>query len=233
METDKILLKEIKKGETGHGLLIEHDGFLSLDNANNKVIKEGFDPSNWHVPYPFIVNAVFQKSGIKNANGRIYPREILEREIANYQTRIRENRATGECDHPDTSTISIDRVSHNITELHWEGNTVVGKLQILVSMGFIKYGIVTCLADTVANLLLNGVKLGVSSRAIGSVEQRNGVLMVGDDLEILAWDIVSDPSTPNAWISDSYDDLRPYVESKNIVGSALNEKIDKIEKLLL
>ena len=188
---------------------------------------------NWHVPYPFIVNAVFQKADIKNANGRIYPRKTLEREIENYQTKIRERRALGELDHPESSTISLDRISHNIIELHWEGHTVVGKLELNLTRGFIKHGICSSLGDTAANLLLNGYKIGVSSRAIGSVEQKMGVLFVGDDLEILAWDIVADPSTPNAWMSDDYDSLRPYVEDKNISGTPLNEKINKLEKLLL
>ena len=233
MKHNKEELLEVKSGKTGYGLLIEHDGYISLNDNNNKIIKESYDPENWHVPYPFVVNAVFQKADIKNANGRIYPRKTLEREIENYQTKIRERRALGELDHPDQSTVSLDRISHNIIELHWEGQTVVGKLELNLTRGFIKHGICSSLGDTAANLLLNGYKIGVSSRAIGSVEQKMGTLFVGDDLEILAWDLVADPSTPNAWISDNYDSLRPYVEDKNISGTPLNEKINKLEKLLL
>lgn len=229
---DKLL--EIKKNKTGYGLLIESDGYMTLSDSNNRHLKESFDPDNWHVPYPFIVSAVFQKADTKNANGRIYPRAILEREIENYQTRINERRALGECNHPDSSTIDLGRISHNIIELHWEGKTVVGKLELNLTQGFIKQGICSSFGDTVANLLLNGYKIGVSSRAIGSVEQKLGVLMVGDDLELLAWDIVADPSTPGSWIGDSLDDLQQYVESKESKkNSLISEKIDKLEKLIL
>lgn len=233
MEKNKEELFEIKKDKTGHGLLIEHDGYISLDDSRNKLIKESFDPENWHVPYPFVVNAVFQKADTKNANGRIYPMNILKREIENYQTLIRERRALGEADHPDSSTISVRAVSHNITELHWEGKTVVGQLELNLTPGYIKYGICSSLGDTAANLLLNGYKIGVSSRAVGSVEQKLGSLVVGEDLEILAWDIVISPSTPNAWISNDYEGLQPYIESKEKSNNVLTEKIGKIEKILL
>ena len=232
MKNNREELLEIKKNKTGYGLLIEQDGYISLDYKDNKVLKESFDPENWHVPYPFVVSAVFQKADTKNANGRIYPRAILEREIENYQGRIREKRALGELNHPDSSTIDLGRISHNITELHWEGKTVVGKLELNLTRGFIKHGICSSLGDTVANLLLNGYKIGVSSRAIGSVEQKLGSLIVGDDLEILAWDVVCDPSTPNAWITDSHEGLQPYIESKAGKKANLTEKIDKLEQLL-
>lgn len=226
-------LLEIKKGKTGHGLLIESDGYMSLSDPSNRVLKESFDPDNWHVPYPFIVSAVFQKADTKNANGRIYPMNILKREIENYQTRIKERRALGECNHPSDSTIDLGRISHNIIELHWEGKTVVGKLELNLTQGFIKQGICSSLGDTVANLLLNGYKIGVSSRAIGSVEQKMGVLMVGDDLEILCWDIVADPSTPGSFIGQDISELQPYIESINKGKNTLNEKISKLEKILL
>lgn len=227
-------LLEIKKGKTGHGLLIENDGYMSLSDSSNKVLKESFDPDNWHVPYPFIVNAVFQKADTKNANGRIYPMEILKREIENYQVRIRESRAYAELNHPDSSTIDLGRISHNIIELHWENKTVVGKLELNLTPGYIKYGICSSLGDTAANLLMNGYKIGISSRAIGSVEQKMGVLMVGDDLEIIGFDLVADPSTPNAWLSDSYEEIQTYVEGKeNNKNKILSEKISKLENILL
>lgn len=230
-EKDKLF--EIKKDKTGYGLLMENDGYMTLADSKNKHLKESFDPNNWHVPYPFIVNAVFQKADTKNANGRIYPMNILKREIENYQVRIRESRAYGECNHPDQSTIDLGRISHNIIELHWEGKTVVGKIELNLTQGFIKQGICSSLGDTVANLLLNGYKIGVSSRAIGSVEQKMGVLVVGDDLEIICWDVVADPSTPSAFISSSYEELKTYIESETKTKPTLNEKIDKLEKLIL
>lgn len=225
-------LIEIKKDKTGTGLLIEHDGYIK---PNSQLIKESMD-GEWHCPFPFVVDAVFQKADVKNANGRIYPRKILEREIENYQQKIREHRALGECNHPSDSTIDLGRISHNIIELHWEGNTVVGKLELNISEGFRRSGICSTLGDTVANLLLNGYKIGVSSRAVGSVEQKLGVLMVGDDLELICWDVVSDPSTNNAWISmNGKEEMQTWIESKTKNSDSndlINEKIKNLKKIL-
>ena len=222
-------LVEIKKDKTGTGLLIEHDGYIK---ANTDLLKESAN-GEWHCPYPFIVDAVFQKADVKNANGRIYPRNILEREIERYQEKIREHRALGECNHPSDSTIDLGRISHNIIELHWEGNTVVGKLELNISEGFRRNGICSTFGDTIANLLLNGYKIGVSSRAVGSVEQKLGVLMVGDDLELICWDVVSDPSTPGAYVGQP-EELQQYVENDttNKGKSTINEKISKIKSIL-
>lgn len=226
----KTELVEIKKDNVGHGLLIEEDGFVSLPK---NAIKEDIGNGEWNVPYPFVVDAVFQKFGIKNANGRIYPENVLKRQVELYQEKINEHRAIGECNHPESSTIDLGRVSHNITELHWEGHTLVGKMELNVSMGFVKHGICSTLGDTVANLLLNGYKIGVSSRGVGSVEQKLGQYIVGDDFELICWDVVSDPSTPNAWIG-SKEELQQYVESSEKNGNVIHEDKthDKVSKAL-
>ena len=103
-------LVEIKKGGSGYGLLIENDGYMKLDEKERKsMLKEGLDGGmEWNVPNPFIVDAVFQKYGIKNANGRIYPENILKREVEKYQKRIEEHRAFGECYPPDTLILTAD-----------------------------------------------------------------------------------------------------------------------------
>lgn len=137
---------------------------------------------------------------------------------------------TSNCNHPSESTIDLSRISHNIVELHWEGATLVGKMELNTTEGFRKYGIVSSRGDEVANLLLNGYKIGVSSRGVGSVEQRLGQNIVGDDFELICWDVVSDPSTPGAWIGDS-GELQQYVESK-VSRPSLNEKIEKIKNIL-
>lgn len=226
-------LEVIKEGKTGHGILIENDGFVTLDR---KQLTESFENGEWHVPNPFIVDAVFQKFGIKNANGRIYPEGILKREVEKYQQKINERRAYGEANHPSDSTINLSRVSHNIVELHWENATLVGKLELNTSEGFRRNGIVTTCGDEMANLLLNGYKIGVSSRGVGSVEQKFGQYIVGDDFELICWDIVSDPSTNNAYISmNGPEGLRPWVESvsKNTdKNTIINEKINKIKNIL-
>ena len=230
---EKKKLVEIKRGEEGHGLLIEHDGYISIDCGNNKQLFESFRNLNensekpFHCPNPFIVDAVFQKFGIENANGRIYPEAILKREVEKYQIKIRERRAIGECNHPSESVIDLSRVAINIIELHWEGHTLVGKMEILVSEGFRRNGIISCQGDQVAHLLLSGIKIGVSSRGLGTVTNKMGVLYVGEDFEIVCWDVVSDPSTPNAWVSDSYENLKQYVETKEYKNK--NQLLEKLE----
>lgn len=227
---EKNELNIIKEGKTGHGILIENDGFMFL---KDKTLKESIEDGRWDVPYPFVVDAVFQKFGVKNANGRIYPEEVLKKQVEVYQQKIDERRALGELNHPAESTIDLDRIAINIIELHWEGRTLVGKLEINTSYGFRKHGIISTRGDQMANLLINGYKIGVSSRGVGSVEQKLGQYIVGDDFELICWDVVSDPSTPGAYVG-SKEELMQYLESdENKVGKpAINEKISRIKSVL-
>lgn len=230
MKRDNLI--EIKKGEEGTGLLIEHDGYISAECGNNKQLFEAINANSdedFHCPRHFIVSAVFQKFGIENANGRIYPENVLKREVEKYMQKISETRAIGELNHPSESVIDLGRVAMNIIELHWEGRTLVGKLEIITSYGFRKYGIISCQGDQTANLLLNGIKIGVSSRGLGTVTQKMGALYVGDDYEIVCWDVVSDPSTPNAWITPEDNIPQMYIEGKEEKEdkNVLFEKLDK------
>ena len=139
---------------------------------------------------------------------------------------------TGNCNHPAETTIDLSRISHCITEMHWEGSTLVGKLELNTTRGFMDYGVVSSCGDEVANLIMNGYKVGISSRGVGDVENKMGITYV-TDYELICWDIVSDPSTPGAWISDDYEELKPYVENKIVEKSKLvNDKIDKILDIL-
>lgn len=212
-------LKEIKSGKTGFGLLVENDGYVSMHESNNDKLYESHKlneamDGEFHCPYPFIVNAVFQKYGVKNANGRIYPEEVLKKEVEKYQQAITERRAYGELNHPDSTAIDVGRICLNITELHWEGKTLVGQMEIPISEAFRRTGAITCLADQAAHFLLCGLKLGVSSRGIGNVEQKYGTTIV-TEYELICWDLVSQPSTPGAWIGSDLEELRPYMESEN------------------
>ena len=231
---NKSELFEIKKGKVRTGLLIENDGYISMSDEKNRQLKESINSvDGWHCPYPFVVHAVFQKYGIKNANGRIYPESVLKKQVELYQQRIKDKRALGECNHPAESTVDLGRISHNITELHWEGRTLVGQMELNITKGFVEQGICSSLGDTVANLLLNGYKIGVSSRGVGSVEQKLGQYIVGDDFELICWDIVADPSTKNSFIGFSEEELQPYLESKNYNNKTnISEKIDKIKSIL-
>lgn len=231
-------LTEIKKGQEGTGLLIEHDGYVSPECGDNKKLFEDIrsgEGGGWHCPERFIVSAVFQKYGIENANGRIYPEHILKREVEKYQKMIQDRNAIGELNHPSESVIDLSRVAINIIELHWEGHTLVGKLEILISEGFRRYGIISCQGDQAANLILSGIKIGVSSRGLGTVTNKMGVLYVAEDFELVCWDVVSSPSTPNAWITPEDQIPQQYLESKEVndKNKQLFEKIDNFNEWLL
>ena len=137
------------------------------------------------------------------------------------------------CNHPAESTIDLGRISHNIIECHWEGNTLVGKIEFNLTEGFRKYGICSSLGDTCANLILNGYKIGVSSRGVGSVKTVLGKTIVCDDFELLCWDIVATPSTPGSYIGHK-ENLQQYVESDESKKgkSKLNEKIERLKSIL-
>ena len=227
-------IRLIKAGQAGFGLLIEQDsGYISPNDSRNKeFISEvkRLDNGKAIISDPLIVYVVLQKWGVKNRNGRIYPKNILEREVNKYQELIREKRAIGECDHPESSIISVDRVSHNITETWWEGKTLMGKMEILMSPGFINLGVVSTKGDEVANLLRNNIMIGVSSRGIGSLKEVAGDQIVQEDFEIICWDIVTSPSTPGSWMFNEKLEAKPFVES---VEKKNNLHTDNLNKFLL
>jgi hypothetical protein len=139
-----------------------------------------------------IIEGVFMQADSKNRNGRVYPKEILERAVNKYVTeQVNSGRAVGELNHPEGPTINLDKVSHKITELKFEGSNVVGKASILK----------TPMGQIVEGLLEGGVKLGVSSRGMGSLVSKNGVQYVGNDFMLATVDIVQDPSAPSAFVN--------------------------------
>jgi hypothetical protein len=228
--------KVLKRGETGWGGLIEQDaGYINPDEPRNQAfineIKKLDTGSKLAIVEPLIVYVVLQKYDVLNRNGRIYPESILKKQNQIYQEAIRERRAVGELDHPESSIIAGDRISHNIVETWWEGKTLMGKMEILMTPGFINLGIVSTKGDEVANLLRNRIKIGVSSRGVGSLKEgKNGEQIVQDDFEIICWDVVTAPSTPDAWIFKNHEEARPYVENteikKPLMTESLNDKLD-------
>lgn len=232
-------IKVLKRGQTGFGYLIEHDaGYISPDEPRNQAfineIKK-LESGKLVIAEPLIVYVILQKYGVLNRNGRIYPEAILKRQNEIYQKAIRERSAVGELDHPESSIIAGDRISHNIIETWWEGQTLMGKMEILMTPGFINYGIVSTKGDEVANLLRNRIKIGVSSRGVGSLKEgKNGEQIVQDDFEIICWDVVTAPSTPDAWIFKNVEEAKPYVENVNPKKTITEEKLsDKLNKFLL
>jgi hypothetical protein len=232
---NKEQLVEIKRGQTGYGLLIEHDGhIIGKPDVINQIKEDIAAHHQFVIPDDFVVSAVFQKYGIKNANGRIYPEEILKREVQKYlETRVAMHNAVGALDHPASSSLSGHDVSHNILDLRWEGHTLVGEMKLHLSPGYKRYGICSTSGDLAANMILDGILIGVSSRGVGSVEQKFGISMVGDDFELVGWDIVLEPSTPSAWIKQNSEELEPFIETDlTKKGNVLSEKIEKIGKIL-
>lgn len=138
------------------------------------------------------IEGVFMQSEAKNRNGRIYPKAVMEAAVDKYVTeQVKTKRAVGELNHPDGPTVNLDKVSHLITALEWKGNDVVGKAQILE----------TPMGQIVKGLLDGGVQLGVSTRGMGSLENRNGTMYVKDDFMLNTVDIVQDPSAPTAFVN--------------------------------
>lgn len=230
-------LVEVKREQTGTGLLIENDGHIDRNTDIVKQIHE--DINNNHkfvIPEHFVVPAVFQKYGIKNANGRIYPENILKREVEKYQDKILNHNALGSLDHPASSAISGHDIAHNILSLEWKGRTLVGEMELHLSPGYIKYGVCSTSGDLVANMLLSGYLIGVSSRGVGSVEQKFGEYVVCDDYEICCWDVVIEPSTPGAFIKSTPSELQQFVETdnRNANKNELNENnlLSDIENIL-
>jgi hypothetical protein len=139
-----------------------------------------------------IIEGVFMQANKKNRNGRVYERKVLESAVNKYiKEQVQTGRAVGELNHPDGPTINLDKVSHKITDLRWEGNDVVGKASILQ----------TPMGKIVEGLLEGGVKLGVSSRGMGTLVQKQGVQHVGGDFMLSTVDIVQDPSAPEAFVN--------------------------------
>lgn len=138
-----------------------------------------------------LVKGVLQRADAQNQNGRVYPKEILEREVEKYQQMIKEKRALGELDHPESSVVSLKNVSHNIRECSWNGDDVMGVVEILPTPS----------GNILKELLKAGIRLGISSRGMGSVESMGGnKVKVGEDFELIGWDFVSNPSTQGAFM---------------------------------
>ena len=157
-----------------------------------------------------------QEADVQNGNGRVYPAAIMEREVKKYAGMVKDNRALGELDHPDSSIINLANVSHMVTEVWMDGPSVMGKIKVLNTPS----------GQILKALVESGVKTGISSRGMGSVREQMGKTIVEDDFQLICFDIVSEPSTPNAFMSLSENKLRnEQVEKKNKIINLMNEII--------
>lgn len=162
------------------------------------------------------IEGVFAQADQRNRNGRIYPKAIMEKAVSRYVTeQINTKRSVGELNHPEGPSINLDKVSHIIEKLEWKGNDVVGKARILE----------TPMGQIVKGLLDGGVRLGVSTRGMGSLEERNGVMFVKDDFILSTVDIVQDPSAPTAFVNGIMEGVE-WVWNNGIIEPQVIEKFE-------
>lgn len=175
------------------------------------MIKEMRETNNGKI----MMKGILQKSDTLNQNGRIYPRNVLEREVRNYQKFIIENRALGELDHPDSSVVNLKNVSHIVREAHVDGDVVYGMVEILDTPS----------GKILQSLVESGVKLGISSRGVGTTKKQGDYQIVQDDFQLICWDFVSEPSTPGAFMMAEGRQIRPEELQKLFTKS---DRIDRI-----
>ena len=186
--------------------------YITFD-ISPEMISESMEKNNGRL----MVKGVLQRADAKNQNGRVYPKDILIREAKKYSDiNIKERRALGELDHPDSSIVNLNNVSHNITEMHWDGNDLVGTVEILSTPS----------GNILKELFKCGIKLGISSRGLGSVKQLGeGEVEVQSDFELIAFDFVSNPSTHGAF-------LRPSNMNESVDRSIKVNKYENVNRLI-
>jgi len=172
-----------------------------------KLIKEQIEAGE-----PLMMKGILQKAETLNQNGRIYPKAILEREIRNYQKFIKENRALGELDHPDSSVVELKNASHTVREAYMDGDIVYGTVEILNTPS----------GKILQSLVESGITLGISSRGVGSTKSKGDMQIVQDDFQLICWDFVSEPSTPGAFMMK---------EGKEVSSQFINEVFNKTDRI--
>jgi hypothetical protein len=181
--------------------------WLAFDYSPDQ-IKESREINNGKI----VMKGILQKANTLNQNGRIYPQEILEREVRNYQKFIKENRALGECDHPDSSVVELKNASHIIREAYMDDGVCYGTVELLDTPS----------GKILQSLVESGVTLGISSRGVGSTRREGDYDVVQDDFQLICWDYVSEPSTPGAFM------MR---EGKDFSRAELNKHFTKSDRL--
>jgi len=164
------------------------------------------------------LTGIIQAADQRNGNGRIYPEGVLRREVGNYKKIINENRALGELDHPEDSVVNLRNVSHMVTDCWWDENRLMGKIRALD----------TPAGNILKSLAQSGVSLGISSRGMGSVHESNGDTIVEDDFQLICFDIVSEPSTTNAYLSLSENKQRELQNEAWTKADRINRALNNI-----
>ena len=190
-------------------LIVDYLPFEIQANQINESMKENNGK--------LVVKGILQRADTKNQNGRVYPKEILVREAKKYsQNFVQQKRAMGELDHPESSVVNLQNVSHNVTEMNFNGDDLVGTVEVLTTPS----GII------LKELFKNGIKLGISSRGMGSVEpmNENGASEVQDDFELIAFDFVSNPSTHGAFLHP----MNESVEGETVIRDTKYGRVEAV-----
>lgn len=167
-----------------------------------------------------MLSGKLQEGGVVNGNGRVYPPKVLMREVENYKKLVKERRALGELDHPEDSVINLRNASHMVTDIWMDNNAVMGKVQVLNTPS----------GQVLQSLVESGVKLGISSRGMGSVSESAGQTIVQEDFQLICFDFVSEPSTPNAFMMREAKDYNNKVFTKSDrINRALNDILGDFE----
>ena len=167
-----------------------------------------------------MLSGKLQEGGVVNGNGRVYPPKVLMREVENYKKLVKERRALGELDHPEDSVINLRNASHMVTDIWMDNNAVMGKVQVLNTPS----------GQVLQSLVESGVKLGISSRGMGSVSESAGQTIVQEDFQLICFDFVSEPSTPNAFMMREAKDYNNKVFTKSErINRALNDILGDFE----
>lgn len=185
-------------------------------NTEYEIIEEGQGKKSLYV------TGIFSEVDIKNNNGRYYPEAILDREVDKFQTLIETGQAIGELDHPESPKLNLRNISHKITKVWKEGKQYMGKAQVLP----------TDSGNIARNLIESGVKLGISSRALGSLTQEEGVKKVNEDLHLITWDLVARPSFGNALMSSIYEEKEYKIIEGKIIESIKEAPKENVQYLL-
>ena len=161
-----------------------------------------------------LVEGILATCEVENGNGRYYSKDLWEREIDKYMELVRDNRATGELDHPESQVINLKNVSHNIKDINWDGKNIMGTIELLPTPS----------GNILKALIDSGITVGVSSRGMGSLEQKGELMEVQDDFELLCWDFVSTPSNPGSFMTlkeGKENNINQYAKANSIVTEIL------------
>ncbi len=192
---------------------------LLVDVRPFEISRQKIDESIKENDGRLIVKGVLQRAESKNQNGRVYPREVLMTEVSKYlENQVSERRALGELDHPDSSVVNLNNASHNVIEMHWDGDDILGTVEVLSTPS----------GNILKELFKSGIKLGISSRGLGSVEpMREGegdTVEVQPDFELIAFDFVSNPSTHGAFmrpVNEGVEKQKPETRIESIINSIM------------